>query len=241
MVRSSTNPEAEYVQANESDIGLDRSNITSQGQIQLPSLDNDEDEDVRADNDRRSSSGMVNALKERKYHAAIKIRKKLHLQQKSDDLDPHTPILANATEEESDSRLAEKLPVPDKHTLKDFLHNPIDTTKSKLSNQGNQQVAGNIASKEIPHGQEVDLIKAHDAINHATTEHEREDAEQNEAQKIKARQSTLVRWSLDRHVTKVRLLPRETMVRKPRRDFQHKNPQGELVTDWKSYRQHVSH
>ncbi|KAF2033071.1 hypothetical protein EK21DRAFT_59218, partial [Setomelanomma holmii] len=233
------NPHQESVQVDEFDIGLDRSNVTKQGQIQLPPQEvQPVEDDPPFEPVGRSSSNMVNALKERKHHAAVKIRQKLHISKDSDDLSSHAPVLANAADTKSDSRLMEKIPAPDKHTLKDFAHNPVDTVKSKVSNQGNQQIAANIAAKEISHGQEVDLVNAHDKIGCATTESERLLAIQDVSHLLKERQSTYARWSLDRHVMKVRQLPRETMVQKTPADFQRKNIRGELFMDYKAYWQH---
>lgn len=235
-----SHPEDNYAQVKEAEVGLDRANITSRGQIKLPTLDTHQKSNVQIDEDHRESSELISALKERKHHAANKIREILHRPQKLHDSDSPGPILADAREEDSGSRLVEQTPDAGKHTVKDFLHNPVDTVRSKVSNQSNQQVAGHIAAQEIPHGQEVDLIKAREATEHAMTEHEKIDAQEHEAQMIKVRQSTYARWSLDRHVTKVRLLPRELMVRKPVVDFQYKNQKGQPTTDWKGYREHVS-
>jgi hypothetical protein len=234
-------PKKELVEVDETVIGLDRSNITHEGQIQIPDLDTDQSsDDTPVGPEPRSSSKLVNTLRERKHHAGIKIRKTLHISKASDDLDSQSPILANTADEESESRLVHNLPVPDKHTMKDFVHNPVDTVKSKVSNQGNQEVAANIAAKEISHGKEVDLINAQDAVTRATTEREKLLAIKDLSKLMKERQGTYARWSLDRHVTKVRRLPRESMVKKPQSQFTKKNSQGQLVTDWNAYGSHVS-
>jgi hypothetical protein len=109
-----------------------------------------------------------------------------------------------------------------------------------VSGEGNEQIAANIAAKEIPHGEEVDLINAHDAIAKAKTEHEKLLAIDDVKRLMKERQSTYARWSLDRHVTKIRVLPRETMVKKPQSAFQKMDSQGHVVTDWHAYGSHVS-
>lgn len=233
-------PEDDYTLVHEKEVGLDRANITSRGEIKLPTLDTSQKPNIQVDDDHRESSGLISALKEKKHHAANKIWEKLHRPQKLNEPDSPGPILADVREDDSGSRLVEETPGAEKHTLKDFLHNPVDTVASKISNQGNQQVAGHIAAQEMPHGQEVDLLKASEAVERASTEDEKIDAKQHEAEMIRARQSTFARWSLDRHVTKVRLLPRESMVRKNVTDFQSKDQNGEPMTDWKGYREHVS-
>jgi hypothetical protein len=231
----------ELIQVDEDEIGLDRSGITPQNQVQIPKLDGDGGKaEPATEPEGRSSSNLVNSLKDRKHHAAVKIRKTLHISKVTDDLSSNSPVLANTTEEQSESRLVHKLPVLEKATLKDFVHNPVDTVKSKVSGQGNEQIAANIAAKEIPHGEEVDLINAHDAIGKAKTEHEKLLAIDDVKRLMKERQSTYARWSLDRHVSKIRVLPRETMVKKPQAAFQKKDRQGQVVTNWHAYGSHVS-
>lgn len=233
-------PNKELVQRNEVDIGLDRSNITTDNKIELPSLDSDGGHDDEESGPESRSSHLVNSLRQRKHRAGLKFKKTLHINKASDGLDPHSSVLANTTEEESDSRLVHQLPVPEKATMKDFMHNPVNTVKDKVSDQGNQEVAANIAAKEIAHGNEVDLINAHDAVGQATTERQRLLAIKDVARLIKARQSTYARWSLDRHVTKLRVLPRETMVLKSQAEFTKQDSQGKMVTDWRAYGAHVS-
>lgn len=229
-------PKKELVELDEMNIGLDRSNITKDNKIELPVLDSDSDVDSQSETE---SHGLRNSLRKRKHRTAVKIRKTLHIGKPTDDLNTQSPVLAN-TEEPSDSRLVNQLPVPDKPTVKDFMHHPVDTVKDKVSNQGNQQVAANIAAKEISHGNEVDLINAHDAVTRAKTDHEHLLATKDVSKLMKERQSTYARWSLDRHVTKIRLLPRENMVKKSQVDFQKRDPQGNFVTDWNAYASHVS-
>ncbi|KAH7378192.1 hypothetical protein DE146DRAFT_701511 [Phaeosphaeria sp. MPI-PUGE-AT-0046c] len=229
----------EQVQIDAMDIGLDRSHITQKRQVELPkpvSGDNDDTQQIKAV---VPSSHFVTTLKERKEHTAIKIRRKLHVSKVTDVLKSAPPLLANSNDEPSISRLVHKLPTPDKPTIKDFMQNPIATVKSKVSDRGNQQVAANIAAKEIPHGEEVDLINAHDAVRYANTEKERSMAIQDVERLMEERQSTYARWSLDRHITKLRVLSKETMVRKPQAEFQQKDGHGHLQTNWKAYVSHL--
>ncbi|KAL5120432.1 hypothetical protein ACEQ8H_001722 [Pleosporales sp. CAS-2024a] len=233
-------PKSELVQVDEMDIGLDRADITYENRIELPRVDSEHDHsETEREPEARSSSNLVSVLRERKHHVATKIRKTLHISKATDESDPQTPLLAGTADEASDSRLVHQLPAPDKPTVKDFLHNPIDTVKSKVSDQGNQQVAANMAAKEIAHGVEVDLINAYDAVGWAHTESERLLAIDDVKRLIRERQSTYARWSLDRHVTKIRILPRDTMVRRPQADFQNKDAHGQMVTNWNGYASHL--
>lgn len=246
-------PEDEYVQVDEKQIGLDRAIITSKGQIQLPQLGDSQrhDDGPRQDPSRHvelaepdlrsSTQHMKDSIKQKSHDAGIKIRKTFHISKESDGYETlKPPIIANTAEETSDSRLDSVLPIPDKRTLKEMVHNPVDTVKSKVSNQGSKQMAENIAAKEIAHGQEVDLVNASTAVERADTEDDKLRATQTLSELLKQRQSTYVRWTLDRHVTKVRIIPRDTMFRRPKTDFETKNASGEVIMDWRAYVNHVS-
>jgi hypothetical protein len=139
----------ELVEVDKSDIGLDRSHITYQGQIEIPgnSTENSNDEisRLRGPEDQTSStksstSKVVDKVRQKKHHAGIKLRKTLHIAKPEDEIqepDPNSVVLADTTEvKQSNARLDHKSTAPEKHTLKDFLHKPVDTVKSKGSNQG---------------------------------------------------------------------------------------------------------
>ena len=232
----------------EGDIGLDRSAINQHGQIKLVN------EELPSSMPSASSAALFHSqsspphrtirhsFDDRRHFTATKIRKALHITKPSDDEQPTltSSILANDTSEPSKSRLIHALPVPDKRTIKEMLHDPIDTVKDKVLGQGSHQVAANIAAKEISHGQEVNLVNAHDRIKDAGTHEERLLAVQQVDRLIKGRQTTYVRWTMDRHVTKCRVLPRETFVKKDRSAFESKTLQGKTVIDWNAYGTHAS-
>ena len=232
----------EFVTVDEHQVSLDRANITHEGLVELPfapprSANNHGGDD--ADDKHRS---LRVAISEKRHGAAVKIRKTLHISKGTDiedDLGQQDSLLANPVTEKSDSRLKEKMPVLDKATVKDFMHDPCDTVKAKIHGHGNQQVAENIASREISHGQEVDLVNAHDAVQHAKTKEEKDRATETFEELRKERQNMYVKWTMDRHVTKLRLLPRDRFVCKSKADFTTKNANGYMVTDWRAYGQHV--
>ncbi|KAI4943599.1 hypothetical protein J4E91_009236 [Alternaria rosae] len=237
----------ELVQVDDLDIGLDRSHITYQGQIEISGSrsesSNDETPHPRDSTPVSSTTRIVNKVRQKKHTAGIKIRKTLHIAKAEDEIeepDPDSVVLVDTTEvKQSKSRLDHKSTAGEKHTLKDLLHNPIDTVKSKGWNQGNQEVAANIAVSEVPHGQEVDLVNAATVVNQAATKDEKAQAQNSLAQMLDQRQSTYVRWSLDRHVTKIRIIPRDTAFLKPRKDFEKKDATGRTVTEWREYGSHL--
>jgi hypothetical protein len=242
----------ELVEVDQKDIGLERSPITQQGQIVLPdnslgSSDDDvarlRDPDDYTEPDTQSSTHhVVNKIRQKKHNAGVKLRKTFHIAKPSDEaekLDAKSPILANTAEVEKTGSRLDNQTAPEKHTMQDLMHNPIDTVKAKVSNQGNQEIAANIAAKEIPHGQDVDLVKASTAIDMAKTDDEKALATENLSELLKQRQSTYVRWSLDRHVSKVRVIPRHTAGLKPRSAFERQDAQEGTVVDWRAYASHV--
>lgn len=221
------------------DIGLDRSPINHHGQIHLANQASPSPNPVAQSS--LSHRTIRHSFDERRHLAAIKLREAFHISKSSDEQINSTPsLLASNTAEPSESRLDHDLPVPDKATVKELFHNPIDTIKDRISAQGSHQAAANIAAKEISHGQEVDLVRAHDRVALTKTDSEKISAEQDLSRLIKERQDMYVRWTVDRHVSKCRILPRETFVRRSLSTFESKTIQGDMVTDWNAYRTHVS-
>ncbi|KAJ4334169.1 hypothetical protein N0V95_009238 [Ascochyta clinopodiicola] len=227
----------------ESEIGLDRARITKSAQIQLSDSHNTQNQDAdsqdESDSPQSSSHNVVDAIKQKKHRAGLKIRKTLHIGRASDDFDLTTTAIAGGNKGASDSRYVTDAPEPDKTTIKDFIHNPVDAVRSKISEHSNQQVAAHITAKEIPHGNDVDIVHASEAVEDAENDAQRLLAIQDLSKLMQARQATYARWTFDRHITKVRLLPREQLKLKPRSDFEKYNPQEGLVIDWRAYGQHV--
>ncbi|KAI4762603.1 hypothetical protein E4T51_04394 [Aureobasidium sp. EXF-12344] len=182
---------------------------------------------------------LRDSLDERRHSAGAKLRKVLHISKPSDTATTN-PILASDSAAKSyRSRLGNDLPDPSKISADGLLHRPIDTIKDKISAQGSQQTAAQIATKEISHGQEVDLIKADDRVQEARTERERVIAEQERDYLIQERQNIYVRWTMDRHVAQVRVMPKDTG-KKDRSEFEHKTLSGETAVDWKAYASHLA-
>ncbi|KAF2875857.1 hypothetical protein BDV95DRAFT_562773 [Massariosphaeria phaeospora] len=236
----------EFIPVDEFAIGLDRSNINNHNQIQIAEQHprTSSGEVLHQGNDKHeapesTSHHVFSSIKERKHEVAIKLRKTLHISKATDSISADAPILANSITENPEARLVHQLPPADKHGLKELLHDPVDTVKSKVSGQGNHQIAANIAAKEIPHGQEVELVKAQTAVDRARTEREKLLAIEDLSKLMKERQSTFVRWTLDRHITKVRVLPKGSVVKKSRSAFETINPSGDVVIDWRAYGEHL--
>lgn len=235
----------EPVLVDEFQVGLDRAKITESAQIELPeahdSQSEDSDDDARLENPQSSSQKVVDSIKKRKHRAGLKIRQTLHIGRASDDFAHTTTALAGAGSEDPGSRYMTDAPEPNRPTVKDLIHNPFDTVRAKISEQTDKQSAGQITAKEVPHGDEVNLIHASEAVNTAQNDAERLLAIKNLSRLMKERQATYARWTFDRHITKIRRLPRDEVKLRPRSDFEKYDPLEGWIIDWRAYAQSVGH
>ena len=149
------------------------------------------------------------------------------------------PILADSDNHVSKERYVEDKPEPEHNKAKDLLHHPVDTITSKAGGTAGHQISANIAAKEIPHGQEVELVRAHDALLRSRNDTERLMAIENINELLQTRQDQFVRWTMDRHVQKVRLLPPKSVPWKTKEDFT-RIRNGKKEVDWLAYGEHVS-
>ena len=125
------------------------------------------------------------------------------------------------------------------HGLKDFVHQPVRTIKVKAERKTNKAVAENLSTAEISHAHDVELILAQDHVASAQTEEERSSANQDLEVLKRARQDMFVRWTMDRHVLKIRQLERKPVQHRERADFVAKGESGQHKMDWKAYGSHV--
>ncbi|KAF2759870.1 hypothetical protein EJ05DRAFT_484768 [Pseudovirgaria hyperparasitica] len=218
-------------------MALDRADIDSQGQLQLPVGGPAIAINVSTRSTPTDPPSVTS--KEKRHHAVVKLRKVLHMSKPSDHVIPaDRTVLAQDADAQSDARLVHALPHTEKHTVKEMLHSPIATAKAKVTGQGSHEVAANMAAKEIPHGQEVDLMNAETGLSGAQTEDESRVAKGVLERLLRERQTTYARWTLDRHVSKLRVLPKRekpTLV-----DFE-TDVHGEgRVIDWRGYAERMS-
>ena len=125
------------------------------------------------------------------------------------------------------------------HGFKDFTHHPVQTIKAKTERRTNREVAKNLATVEISHANDVELVLAQDHMALAKTKEEQSSAHHNLEGLKKARQDIFVRWTMDRHVLKIRQLESEPTLRMNRAEFTKKDQSGHDKTDWKVYFHHV--
>ena len=125
------------------------------------------------------------------------------------------------------------------HGLRDFVQQPLQTTKAKAERATNRGVAKNVATAEISHAHDVELVMAQDRLNAANTEEDRSSASYDLERIKKARQDMFVRWTMDRHVLKLRQLESQPTTSRSRGEFNRRSDDGQVKTDWTAYGQHV--
>jgi hypothetical protein len=137
-------------------------------------------------------------------------------------------------------RLDHQDPPKQKSKASGLLQSPIKTVRSAFQGQLAKKITDNMAATEISHHHNVELIESHDSVLQAKTSREKLVATDRRNELLKARETELVRWTLDRHVTRVRALSEDPVFCQPRSSFQTTDRQGQLRTEWASYATHVS-
>ncbi|KAL8641894.1 MAG: hypothetical protein Q9226_008572 [Calogaya cf. arnoldii] len=130
-------------------------------------------------------------------------------------------------------------PKPGPHGFQQAIQHPVDTFKAKSQRKTNKEVAGYLLSPEVTHAQVVALIHAQDTSDNAKTESEKIKACEDLKQLKKARQDLFVRWTMDRHVFKVRRLKSNNVPegRQEEPDNESSRTIGQL--GWKVYTQRL--
>ncbi|ETN39110.1 uncharacterized protein HMPREF1541_05332 [Cyphellophora europaea CBS 101466] len=118
----------------------------------------------------------------------------------------HAPLLAPAPDIGSDERLEHDLRARQKYPpIKQFIQHPVSALQTVARDQGGDDFAENVARSEVPHGASVILLRQEQKVDEATDGNQ--EAEQETLTQLKhARQDAFVRWSMDRHVRRVKRL-----------------------------------
>ena len=131
-----------------------------------------------------------------------------------------------------ESRLDEsKPPLPGPQGFQQLVQHPIDAVKAKTQRKTNKEVAANLLSPEVTHGQSVGLIRAQDTLDNAQSEDDRVQAYDDLETLKKARQDLFVRWTMDRHVLKLKRLEGRTVHKDTNRNLRQ--------LGWKGYSREV--
>ena len=153
---------------------------------------------------------------------------------------PTAPALAPAPSHDGDDdRLFHPAPEHKGPQVKDLLHNPLDTASSLLHGASGAKMAAVMDNQVIAHGADVNLVRAYDKVTDADSKEEEQSALGELEDLKKARQDQYVRWTMDRHVLKVRRIPPLDLQRPQKKDFRMGDPKGGGQVNWAMYSQHV--
>lgn len=153
---------------------------------------------------------------------------------------PAAPALAPAANPDgNDDRLFHPVPEDKKPRIQDVLHNPVDTVSSLLQGASHAKMADVMDNQVIAHGANVNLVRAYDQVADAGNKEERQSALVELEDLKKARQDQYVRWTMDRHVLKVRRIPPHNLQRPQKEDYRTEDHGGEGHVDWARYGKHV--
>ena len=183
----------------------------------------------------RRVSAKVRSTVKKKTHKILHASREQHAPQV-----PAAPTVAPAaTHDGDDDRLLHPLPEDKGPQLKDLLHNPVDTVSSVLHGASGAKMADVVDNQVIAHGANVNLIRAYDKVADADNKEEQHSALGELEDLKKERQDQYVRWTMDRHVLKVRRIPPLDLQRPQKNDFRigHEKEQGQV--NWAMYGQHV--
>lgn len=174
--------------------------------------DSSDTDDSQDDTSTRSKSfARVRRVSE-KVRSKAKAKTNRVLYPSSKQYTSHEPLPAPAlapppaTNADND-RLYNPLPEHKRPQAKDILHHPVDTVSSALHGASGAKMADVMDNQTIAHGADVNLVRAHDKVAAAEGQEEKRSAMHDLEELKKARQDTYVRWTMDRHVLKVRRIP----------------------------------
>ena len=195
--------------------------------------------------------GNQSAVRTRFRHVTEKLQSKLHVKHTDESLvhenqrvldNPgKAPILAPpASTARDDDHLFRPPPEkPSGPALKEAATSPVKTIKSALGRQGGNAYAENLAKTDVTHGANVNIVRAYDNLEKTTTATDRTSAIHDLEQLKKSRQDSFLRWTMDRHVQKVRRVDTIKLPRKTKREFVDKMDDGSDRMLWTEYGQYV--
>lgn len=239
--------------------GLDRAALSAYDQAdshietplqELQESSSPEESNNTAEGRDDTSSGPLSFAKVRRVSKKVRSKTKaktskiLHTSTKQETFSgPITaPALAPTPSSKADTdRLFHSAPEHKGPQVKDLLHHPVDTVQSVLHGASGAKVAEVMDNQVIAHGADVNLVRAHDQVASAANEEDERLALEDLEELKKARQDTYVRWTMDRHVLKVRRIPPHNLSRPHKKDYEMVDERGKGQVQWATYGQAVRH
>jgi hypothetical protein len=111
----------------------------------------------------------------------------------------------------------------------------FQTMKSVAHIEAGGGVVETLATKDVSHGAGVQLVRANEELADARTNDEEALASEKLALLKSVRQDSYVRWTLDRHIAKVRRLQPHPVARRTTEDFVRQSQTGKQDTERKRY------
>lgn len=183
----------------------------------------------------RRVSAKVKSKVKTKTHSILHTSHQQHAPQL-----PTAPTLApGPIHDRDDDRLFHPVPEHTGPNVKDLLHSPVDTVSSLVSGASGAKMADVMDNQVIAHGADVNLVRVYDRVADASNKEERHSALEELEDLKKARQDQYVRWTMDRHVLKVRRIPPFNLQRPQKKDFKMGDQKEEGQINWAMYSQHV--
>lgn len=184
-------------------------------------------------------------------HVTTKVKSKLHLQ-KDDETCIHgdqrvhgqaenAPTLAPPASAARDGdRFFKALPdKPSGATIKEVAIHPVKTLKAAAGRQGGNAYAENLAKTEVTHSANVNIVQAYENLASTIEVGDRTLAMQDLEKLKKSRQDSFVRWTIDRHVQKVKRVEAIKLPRRPKREFVERIDEARHRTRWREYGDYV--
>ena len=211
------------------------------------SSDSDSDGDDIAEDQGEASTSPRSFANVRRVSAKarLKVKTKTHkilhtFHEEQDTRLPTAPALAPAAiHDGDDDRLFHPAPEHKGPQVKDLLHNPIDTVSSVLHGASGAKMAAVMDNQVIAHGADVNLVRVYDKVADADNKEEQQAALGELEDLKKTRQDQYVRWTMDRHVLKVRRVPPHNLQRPHKSDFTTGDQKRQGQVNWTMYSQHV--
>ena len=163
----------------------------------------------------------------------------LHIGSEKPDVVEPVTLAPSPTTAATPYRLNTQSPEQGLHGFKDIIRQPVETIKAKVERKSNRELAGNLATQAVSHAHNVELVHAQDRVTSAETEQERLSASSDLEALKKARQDMFVRWTMDRHVLKIRRLERKAVSYGSIAESIMKEKGRTDTSDWRGYGRHV--
>lgn len=150
------------------------------------------------------------------------------------------PILAPApSKADDDDRMYNPAPEQKGPDFKEVVKHPINSVQSALHGASGAKFANALDNQVIAHGAEVKIVRAYDNVMSAETDDTKTPALEDLESLKKQRQDAFVRWTLDRHVLKIRQVPSRTTTQPRMEDYMSKTEEGKAEMQWMNYGHNV--